>query len=572
MTEASYSPNPLSTGVELLVRGTVQGVGFRPFISRLADEIGLAGDVRNTSEGVVIRLFDCRDAVDGFLQRLKEERPVLARIEKIDRRTISDDAPSGFRILESIVRRPETAVAADAAMCADCRHELFDPADRRYRYPFLNCTQCGPRYSIVQAIPYDRARTTMCGFSMCERCHAEYTDPANRRFHAEATACPDCGPTLWLEAAGDPAVSYRGSDAIQAALDRLQQGDIVAIKGVGGFHLACRALDQAAVARLRQRKRRARKPFALMVRGRSAAASLVELSPAAIEALEGAEAPIVLLPFKAGAALPPDIAPGLGQVGVMLPYTPSHALLLDQIDEPLVMTSGNVSDDPQLIDNEVARHSLADIADAFLMHDRPIANRVDDSLVQIVGDEVQILRRARGYAPSPIPLPPGFPADHLKILAMGGDIKNAIASAARGSLTLSPFIGDLEQVRIFEDLRHRIDGNVDMVGLKPDVIAIDSHPSYRSSAFGKTLADKWHAALVEIQHHHAHAAACMVEHGMPLDHPPTHAIVLDGLGMGEDGALWGGEILLTSYRSSKRIGSLKPAPLLGGDRAAPGAT
>ncbi len=568
MTKAPCCPDPHSTGVELLVRGTVQGVGFRPFISRLADEIGLAGDVRNTSEGVVIRLFDCHDAVDGFLQRLKEERPVLARIERIDRRTISDNAPSGFRILESIARRPETAVAADAAMCADCQRELFDPADRRYRYPFLNCTRCGPRYSIVQAIPYDRARTTMSGFSMCERCHAEYKDPANRRFHAEATACPDCGPTLWLEAAGDPAVSYRGSDVIKAALGRLQRGDIIAIKGLGGFHLACRALDHAAVARLRERKRRARKPLALMVSSRSAAASLVELSPAAIEALEGAEAPIVLLPLKADAALPPNIAPGLGQVGVMLPYTPLHALLFEQIDEPLVMTSGNVSDDPQIIDNMTARHCLADIADAFLMHDRPIANRVDDSLVQIVGDEVQILRRARGYAPSPILLPPGFPADHPKILAMGGDIKNAIASAARGSLTLSPFIGDLEQIKTFEDLHHRIDSDIDLLGQKPDVIAIDSHPSYRSNMLGMKLAATWQAVTFDVLHHHAHAAACMVEHGIPLDYPSITAIVLDGLGMGEDSTLWGGEILLTSYRSCKRIGSLQPAPLLGGDRAA----
>ena len=557
-----------STGVELLVRGTVQGVGFRPFISRLADEIGLTGDVRNTSEGVVIRLFDCRDAVDGFLQRLEDERPVLARIEQISRRTISGDAPSGFRILKSIASRPETAVAADAAMCADCRRELFDPANRRYRYPFLNCTQCGPRYSIVEAIPFDRARTTMSGFSMCERCRAEYTNPADRRFHAEATACPDCGPTLWLEAAGDPAISHRGQDAIQAALDRLQQGDIIAIKGLGGFHLACSALDQAAVERLRQRKRRAKKPFALMVRDRAVAASLVGLSPAAIEALESAEVPIILLPLKMGAALPPNIAPGLDQVGIMLPYTPLHALLFEHFEEPLVMTSGNVSDDPQIINNEAARRSLAAIADAFLMHDRPIANRVDDSLVQIIDGEVQVLRRARGYAPSPLPLPPGFPADHPKILAMGGDIKNAIATAARSSLTLSPFIGDLVQARTFEDLRRRIDSDVDLLGQKPGIIAIDSHPSYRSSGLGKELASEWQAASVEVLHHHAHAAACMVEHGLPLDHPPIAAIVLDGLGMGENGALWGGEILLADFHSCRRIGSLKPAPLLGGDRAA----
>ena len=568
MTKASSTPNRLSKGVELLVRGTVQGVGFRPFIRRLADEIGLTGDVRNTSEGVVIRVFDCREVMDGFLWRLQAERPVLARIEQIDRRTISGNAPSGFRILESMESRPETAIAADAALCAECRRELFDPADRRYRYPFLNCTECGPRYSIVQALPYDRVRTTMSGFSMCERCRAEYTEPADRRFHAEAIACPDCGPTLWLESAGEPAVSHRGEDAIRAALDRLQRGDVIAIKGLGGFHLACRALDGTVVARLRQRKRRARKPFALMVRDCAAAASLVELSPVAIKALKSAKAPIVLLPLKAEAALPPNIAPGLDQVGIMLPYTPLHALLFEHVDEPLLMTSGNVSDDPQLTSNGAARRRLADIADAFLMHDRPIANRVDDSLVQIIDDEVQILRRARGYAPKPVPLPPGFPADHPEVLAMGGDIKNAIATAARGSLTLSPFVGDLEQARPFEDLRRRIDLDTCLFGLKPDIIAIDGHSSYRSGVLGNELAATWQAASVEVLHHHAHAAACMVERGIPLDHPPIIAIVLDGLGMGENGALWGGEILLANYRSCKRVGSLKAAPLLGGDRAA----
>ncbi len=568
MTEASGSPNPPATGVELLIRGTVQGVGFRPFVSRLADEIGLAGDVRNTSEGVVIRLFECRDVTNRFLKRLEDERPSLARIEQIDRRTISGDAPTGFRILESIERRPETAIAADAAMCAACRRELFDPADRRYRYPFLNCTECGPRYSIIESIPYDRARTTMRDFSMCARCHAEYTDPADRRFHAEATACPDCGPTLWFEVAGDPTISHRGEDAIRVALDRLQQGDIIAIKGLGGFHLACRAFDQDSVTRLRRRKRRLRKPFALMVRDCVAAAAFVDLSPVATKVLESAEAPIVLAPLKPNTPLPPVVAPGLDQVGIMLPYTPLHALLFEQIDEPLVMTSGNVSDDPQLTSNGTARRRLADIADAFLMHDRPIANRVDDSLVQIIGDEVQILRRARGYAPRPVPLPPGFPADHPEVLAMGGDIKNAIAAAARGSLTLSPFIGDLEHVGAFDDLQLRIDDDVDVFGLKPDIIAIDGHPSYRSGALGKELAVTWQATSVEVLHHHAHVAACMVEHRLPLDHPPITAIVLDGLGMGQDGVLWGGEILRADYRSCARIGALKPAPLLGGDRAA----
>ena len=568
MSDTPGDPNPLSKGVELLVRGTVQGVGFRPFVSRLADEIGLTGDVRNTSEGVVIRLFDRRDAADRFLMRLENERPSLARIEQIDRRTISGNAPPGFRILESLESRPETAIAADAALCASCRRELFDPADCRYRYPFLNCTECGPRYSIIESIPYDRARTTMRDFSMCEHCRAEYVDPADRRFHAEATACPDCGPTLWFEVAGDPSDLCRGEDAIRTALDRLQQGDIIAIKGLGGFHLACRALDQDAVTRLRQLKRRLRKPFALMVRDGVAAAAFVDLSPVATTILESVEAPIVLAPLKPNTPLPPAVAPGLDHVGVMLPYTPLHALLFEHVDEPLVMTSGNVSDDPQLTSNGAARRRLAGIADAFLMHDRPIANRVDDSLVQIIGDEVQILRRARGYAPRPVPLPPGFSADHPEVLAMGGDIKNAIASAARGSLTLSPFIGDLGHVRTYEDLRRRVDIDTHFSGTKPDMIAIDSHPSYRSSVLGKELAATWQATSVEVLHHHAHVAACMVEHGLPLDHPPITAIVLDGLGMGENDALWGGEILLADYRSCTRIGALKPAPLLGGDRAA----
>ena len=549
-----------------MVRGTVQGVGFRPFVSRLANEIGLTGDVKNTSGGVLIRLFGSRDAVDFFLQRMSDERPSLARIGQIDRRSINAYAPSGFRILESLEDRPDTAIAADAALCVDCLRELFDANDRRFRYPFLNCTQCGPRFSIVQAIPFDRARTTMSEFAICERCRAEYLDPADRRFHAEATACPACGPKLWLEAAKDPTVSHRGDDAIQAALDRLHRGEIIAIKGIGGFHLACRALDQVAVERLRQRKRRARKPLALMVRDRAAAA-FVKLSPAAIAALESTEAPIVLAPLKRGAALPANIAPGLDEVGVMLPYTPLHALLFEHLDEPLVMTSGNLTDDPQLIENEAARHDLADIADAFLMHDRPIANRVDDSLVQIVAEETQILRRrARGYAPRPIPLPEGFPDDHGEVLAMGGEFKNAIAIARGGSVTLSSFIGDLEQAKTFKELRSLID--LDLSDLKPKLIAIDGHPSYRSSALGRTLASKWQAVPVEVLHHHAHAVACMVEHGLSLNHPPINAIVLDGLGMGEHGELWGGEILLADYRSCRRLGSLKPAPLLGGDRAA----
>ena len=565
---AAAQDMPSPTGVELRVRGTVQGVGFRPFVSRLAEDIGLTGDVRNTSEGVLIRLFGRPERVNGFIRRLNDEPPGLAWIERLDRQAIDGEPPPGFRILESVESQPETAIAADAAMCADCRRELFDPADRRHRYPFLNCTLCGPRYSIQQAIPYDRARTTMRGFPMCDDCRREYADPADRRFHAEATACPACGPRLWLEIPGDPTIDHRGEDAIRDVLDRLTRGEIIAIKGLGGFHLACRAFDHEAVQRLRQRKQRPRKPLALMVRDCMAAATFVDLSSPTIEALERAEAPIVLTPLKPNAHLPPAIAPGLDQVGIMLAYTPLHALLFEHLDEPLVMTSGNVRGDPQIIDNDDARCDLAGVADAFLMHDRPIASRADDSLVQIVEDQIQILRRARGYAPRPVPLPSGFPVDHPEILAMGSDIKNAVAFAKRGSITLSTFVGDLEQAKTFEDLRGLIDRAIDRLNGKPEIVAIDGHSSYRSSELGTDLADAWRAAPLAIQHHHAHATACMVEHGLPLNHPPIVAIILDGLGMGEGGALWGGEILLADYRSFKRIASLKPAPLLGGDKAA----
>jgi hydrogenase maturation protein HypF len=568
MNATARDASPLTAGVEVRVRGTVQGVGFRPFVSRLAEDIGLTGDVRNTSEGVLIRLFGQPERVEGFIRRLREERPSLATIERLDRQAINGRSPPGFHILESVDTRPGTAIAADAAMCADCRRELFDPTDRRYRYPFLNCAQCGPRYTIQQSIPYDRARTTMRSFPMCNDCLAEYKNPANRRFHAEAMACSACGPSLWLEIPGEPIIQHQSEDAIRDALDRLKRGEIIAIKGLGGFHLACRALDHEAIARLRQRKRRPRKPLALMVRDCAAAAAFVELSPAAIKALESVEAPIVLAPLKPDTRLPPAVAPGLDQVGVMLPYTPLHALLFEHQGEPLVMTSGNASGNPQIIDNDDARQGLAAIADAFLMHDRTIARRADDSLAQIVGARIQSLRRARGYAPRPVPLPSGFPVDHPEILAMGGDIKNAVTFAKCGSLTLSPFVGDLEQAKTLEDLQALIDGTIDRLDCKPDIIAIDAHPSYRSSALGKDLAKRGSATPIPIQHHHAHTAACMVEHGLPLDHPPIAAIILDGLGMGERGALWGGEILLADYRSFERIASLKPVPLLGGDKAA----
>ena len=580
-----------------LVSGLVQGVGFRPFVYRLAREERLTGDVRNTADGVVIRAWGAPAALARFRNRLAAELPPLAAIEAIGERPLAAaDPPPAFEIVASEPGHGRAAITPDAAVCADCRRELFDPADRRHRYPFINSIPCGPRFSIVEGLPYDRPRTAMRAFAMCADCAREYADPADRRHHAEPIACPACGPRLWLEGAAAGARLAEGEAALAAAVRLLRDGAIVAVKGLGGFHLAVRADDADAVARLRARKRRPAKPFALMVRDLAVAGRIAEVSDAARRALTSAAAPIVLLPARLpqptnevvpargplpaygsvpvrgwliGAGPLAGVAPGLGSVGVMLPYTPLHVLLLEAFDVPLVMTSANRTGEPQVTELAAARERLAGVADAYLAHDRPIANRVDDSLVQIVaGGRRQVLRRARGLAPRPIRLPDGFGNGHPAVLALGGDIKSVFGMARGGEIVLSQHIGDLDNPVAAADLRRTLALTAELIGFSAERIVADPHPAYRSNRMAQELAAAREVPLDFVLHHHAHAASCMVEHGLPLDHPPILALALDGLGLGEDGALWGAELLGADYRTARRLGGLAPTALLGGDRAA----
>lgn len=554
--------------LELIVQGVVQGVGFRPFVHRIASAERLSGWVRNAADGVHIAIFGPSRGIFRFKSRLHAEAPPLARIDRVIERVTRSAPPGKFTIVDSTLGDVCTAVAPDAALCGTCRAELFDPADRRYQYPFLNCTHCGPRFSIVQALPYDRPNTSMSRFEMCPACRAEYEDVRDRRFHAQPVACPACGPSLWLERPGADRRVAVSIDAVREAQNGLLAGETFAIKGIGGFHLACSALNDGAIVRLRDRKRRPSKPFAVMVRDIDVARRYCVLGPDDEHLLESPAAPIVLLATRPEAGLPESLAPGLDRLGVMLPYSPLHALLMVPFEFPLVMTSGNAGQDPQVIANEEARRELSSFVDGFLMHDREIVNRIDDSLVQRTDLGFQVLRRARGYAPRSVPLPPGFPSDHAQVLAFGGDIKNTFALAKGGNVVMSQHIGDLTSLKSAGDLAKNIRLYRDMYDLEPQVIAADPHPGYRSSRLARELAETNHLSLIEVPHHHAHAASCMAEHGLPLDHPPVLALVQDGLGMSGSGELWGAELLYCDYRMAERRATLKPAALLGGDQAA----
>jgi hydrogenase maturation protein HypF len=552
------------------VRGLVQGVGFRPTVWRLAQECGLIGDVRNDGEGVLIRVRAETAQIERFCALLREHCPPLARIDALERSPLLEALnASGFDIRASDAGAVSTGIVPDAATCGDCRQEIFDPGNRRYRYPFTNCTHCGPRLSIVQAIPYDRANTSMSVFAMCPECAAEYRDPSDRRFHAQPNACPRCGPQVWLEdAAGrriDPA-AQGDADAIHCASRLLAQGHILAIKGIGGFHLACDAGDSEAVARLRARKRRFHKPFALMARDARVIQRYCSVSPAERELLQSPAAPIVLLERDGPLALPAQLAPGQRSLGFMLPYSPLHLLLLADWERPLVMTSGNLSEEPPCIDNQDAGQRLRALADYYLLHERAIVNRVDDSVLRVMGGQARFLRRARGYAPAPIQLPDGF-RQAPPLLALGGELKSAFCLLKDGQAVLSQHLGDLEEARTAEAFESTLELYRELFAQQPDWLVADLHPDYRSTRLGRAWAKREQIELLQTQHHFAHIASVLADNGWPLDAPAVLGVALDGLGYGADGTLWGGEFLRADYRDYQRLAHLPPTPMPGGMQA-----
>jgi hydrogenase maturation protein HypF len=542
--------------VRARIDGTVQGVGFRPYVYRLARELGVGGFVLNDPNGVVIEAEADTVAIDRFFERLAPQAPPLARVEHVALEPLEPTGQSGFSIHASPhAGEARAAVAPDSATCDDCLRELFDPADRRYRYPFTNCTNCGPRFTIVCGVPYDRPLTTMAGFEMCAACRAEYEDPANRRFHAQPNACPDCGPSLRLLDARGP---DRAPDPLRATARALREGAIVAVKGIGGFHLACRADDERVVAALRRRKHREDKPFALMVAGVGEARRLVQAGAADEALLVSRERPIVLLRRRAGAAIAGAVAPRSRELGLMLPYSPLHHLLLADTGLPLVMTSGNVSDEPIAYRDEDALDRLRGIADLFLLHDRPIRTRTDDSVVRTVAQRRVLARRSRGYVPASLTLPV---AAERPLLACGAELKNTFCVAKEDRAWVSHHIGDLENWETLRSFTDGIDHFERLFAVEPQVVAHDLHPEYLST---KYALDRERVELVAVQHHHAHLAACLAEHG---ERGPAVGAIYDGTGYGDDGTIWGGELLFGDLAEYARDGHLAAVPMPGGQAA-----
>ncbi len=544
-------------GLSVKVSGTVQGVGFRPFVFQLAERYRLTGWVRNTNSLVEIELDGDEAALDGFLRDLRQRAPPLARIEAVE---IERRAPSGFSSFEIVASEPDEgwgSIPPDAATCDACLEECFDPTERRYRYPFTNCTHCGPRFTIIESLPYDRPRTTMRCFTMCDDCRREYTDPRDRRFHAQPIACPACGPRVWRH--GGPGETG-AEDAIEAGLSLLRDGKILAIKGLGGFQLACDATNREAVARLRARKGRYGKPFALMVPDMVWVRRLCEPTELEVDLLSSRERPIVLIRRRPEATVAPDVAPGLDTLGLMLPYTPLHHLLLRSFDGPLVMTSGNLSEEPIAIGNREALARLADIADDFLFHDRDIYARYDDSVVRVLGEVAVPIRRARSFAPDPLALP--FTARH-DILGCGAQQKNTFCLVKEDRAFLSQHIGDLENLETLEHFQAALATFRRLFKVEPEVIAHDMHPDYLSTRIAQEYPVPG-TVRVAVQHHHAHVVSAMVEHGVS---DRVIGVAYDGTGYGLDGAIWGGEILIADWKNFQRVAHLRYAPMLGGEAA-----
>jgi hydrogenase maturation protein HypF len=540
--------------VAITVRGAVQGVGFRPFVYRLAVALGLCGGVRNTADGVFIEAEGPEEVLQDFLVRLREERPGPARIRALEAEFGEPRGCHRFEVRGSEADGVRTAwVMPDLATCPQCVRELFDPGNRRFRHPFISCSQCGPRFSMVEGLPYDRSRTSMRGFPMCLECGREYEDPADRRFHAQTIACLVCGPRLRvLEATGEP---------IALAVEALRSGLVVALKGIGGFQLLAAAHLDRAVDRLRLAKQRVEKPFALMVPDLATAAQLGDVGRVEAELLGSSAAPIVLLRARAGSEvrIAPGVAPGLSRIGVMLPYSPVHHLLLADLGFPIVATSGNRSEEPICISEEEALERLGNLADLFVVNDRPIVRPLDDSLVQVVGGREQVLRRARGYAPLPIELA-GSVSVRVPVLAVGGHLKNSVALAFAGNIHLSGHVGDLVTPEAGALFRKTLGDLADLYGVVPERIACDQHPDYHSTLVAEGL----ERPLVRVPHHRAHVLACMADHGWSA---PVLGVAWDGTGLGEDGVIWGGEFLLEEGVEARRVAHLHPFRLPGGEAA-----
>ncbi len=540
------------------VFGIVQGVGFRPFVSRLATARGLSGSVANKGPYVEILAQGRRAAMADFRRALTEEAPERSAVLRVAEEALPPFSADGFAIVESAPERGAVFVSPDIAVCEKCRRELFDPADRRYLHPFINCTACGPRLTILDAMPYDRENTSMKAFPMCRRCAAEYDDPASRRYDAQPVCCPDCGPQVYLLDS-----EVRGGAAITEARRRIAAGGIVAVKGIGGFHLCCDALSAAAVARLRRDKRRPFKPFAVMARNLAVAAREAEVSDEAGEILDGPQKPILLLARRPGGRIAADVAPGLNRVGIMLPYTPLHLLLFDYPDDvtmpdALVMTSGNPPGAPLCRTEEDARALLAPLADAILSHDRRIRVRADDSVMDWAEGGPYMVRRSRGYAPLPVMLSAGLRGE---VLALGGELKNTFCLGKDDLFYPSAYVGDLSDVRTLAALRESVDRMASLLEIAPQVVACDLHPRYRTTALAKELGRPVRA----VQHHYAHIVSCLAENDAA---GPVIGVAFDGTGYGTDGTIWGGEFLWADYGGFTRLGSLEPFPLAGGDRAA----
>jgi hydrogenase maturation protein HypF len=546
--------------VEVRVQGVVQGVGFRPFVYRLAQEESLAGFIGNDTDGVIIEVEGEPDRIGSLLRRLRDEAPALARIDSVTSRDIPTKQEKEFQIVASeVLGQVATGIPADAATCADCMRELLDPNDRRYRYPFLNCTNCGPRFTITRRIPYDRPQTSMAKFKMCAACQAEYDDPANRRFHAQPNACWNCGPRLWLvDAAGAP---VEVPDAVDETIRRLLAGEILAIKGIGGFHLACDATNEAAVMRLRERKHRYGKPLAIMARDLEAARAFASLMPEEEALLTTFARPIVLVRGRVGSAMGSSVAPGVPWLGIFLPYAPlQHLLFADIRVRALVMTSANLSEEPIAIDNDEALARLANIADAFLMHDREILQRCDDSVMAVVDSVPQLIRRARGFVPLSVPLSIEAPP----LLAVGGHLKNAFALARCRFVYQSQHLGDLENLTGLDFFRESLDHLRRTFEIEPTAVVHDMHPGYLSTTLAREWAAERKLPLIAVQHHHAHIAGCMAEHSLD---GPAIGLSLDGTGYGTDGKIWGGEVLIARLDTFERFAHLEYVPMPGGEKA-----